>query len=616
MCGFLFQYKINTARHVLIDSAKHAMHHLKHRGPDDQGIWCEPPCVIGHHRLSIIDIEKSKQPFCDPSGRYVLAYNGEVYNYKELRQSLEPRWQFKTLGDTEVILAGLIIHGDAFISLMEGMWAFILWDKHDETAILSRDRMGKKPLFYQCHPHSFACASSLNALSTLFLSPMSEDINSTADYLRYGYYLPGTTAYQNVFEVLPGNMLIWHPQTDCQQKPYWSLPIGGFTGSKKEACQLLRETLVQSIKRRLIADVEVGAFLSGGIDSSLIVALLSKKFGINLKTFTLGFDEASFDETPYAQIIADMYTSDHFTERCHHVRMEPLIALILQHAGQPFSDSSLLPTALLSELASRTVKVVLSGDGGDELFSGYQRYQARVLLQWYTRLPKLLRKNINHLVRSIPEPVAHHSHSLLKKANLFLDIADHHQKKSPYIAPLLYSSDDFYRLAPELSDKGHPAPVLPIETEGTSFLEMMAMDALVYLPQDILAKVDRASMAYSLETRIPFLDSKVVELAFSLPSSWHRQGFKGKRMLWKTFSDLLPKQIWNRRKQGFSVPLHQWFKNNAGDDIIHLLDHIKTPLNPLYVKHLLQEHRMGQRDHGHRLWNIYVYLQWVRHDHI
>ena len=613
MCGFIFQYQEGKKSQELFRSAKKALRHIKHRGPDDEGILCNPPCIIGHQRLSIIDIEKSQQPICDFSNRYVLAYNGEIYNYKKLRNSLKKKWNFKTLGDTEVVLAGLIIYGKTFLEQMEGMWAFILWDKQEKKAFLARDRMGKKPLYFQYNNKFFACASSLKALSKLSPSSWSEDMNSTADFFRYGYYLPGTTAYKDVYEILPGNFLIWSPQTDIQQVRYWSIPIGKFTQSKESACALLKETLVRSVKRRLIADVEVGAFLSGGIDSSLIVAIIAKELGIRPKTFTIGFKEPSFDETKYAKIISNLYGTDHFERRFEVWNQEQLLSLILEHMGQPFSDSSLLPTAMVSELASEKVKVVLSGDGGDELFSGYQRYQARVLLQWYTRLPEFFRKNINRLISFFPEPFSHHSHSLIKKANLFLDIAHQHQTKSSYIAPLLYSQEDFFKLAPELKEKGHTPPALPIETEKDSFFEMMTTDALIYLPQDILSKVDRASMAYSLETRVPFLDSKVIELAFSLPSNWHRRGIRGKRMLRDTFHDFLPKSIWNRRKKGFNVPIHQWFKNGLGSQLIELSNSIKTPIKASYIRQMLQDHCNGQRDFGHKLWSIFIYLQWQDH---
>jgi len=611
MCGFIFTYKAGKNDSELLNIANRALSHISHRGPDDEALWCNSGCAIGHRRLSIIDIGGSRQPMLDPTKRYVLAYNGEVYNFKQLREALKPSWDFLTRGDTEVVLAGLIIHGEAFLERMEGMWALSFWDNDRKLLLLTRDRMGKKPLYYQQGRGEIACASELSALCCLSSAPWSEDFNSTADYLRYGYYLPGTTAYKNVHEVLPGHLLTWSPGGNIVQKPYWSLSIGGFSGSKPKARALLRELLFQAVKRRLIADVEVGAFLSGGIDSSLIVSVLSKKLCIKPKTFTIGFSEASYDERKYASHVARLAGTQHFEECFEDWDREQLTSLILKNVGQPFSDSSLLPTAMVSRVAASQVKVVLSGDGGDELFSGYQRYQARVLLRWYTRLPGILKKNIERVIKSIPEPMAHHSHSLLKKAHLFLDIVNRQKSETPYIAPLLYATDDFELLAPELSNCGHLPPALPAESREDSLLEMMASDALIYLPQDILVKVDRASMAYSLEARAPFLDHDIVKLAFSIPRPWHRRGTSGKRMLREAFSDLLPSFIWRRRKQGFGVPIHSWFRGDLGGRLLDLLGQLNTPLETSYIDQMLLDHRKGRRDHGYRLWNIYIYLRWL-----
>lgn len=610
MCGLIFSYYPGLDADGLLDLANRSLNTIAHRGPDDKGLWVEPPVIVGHRRLSIIDVSGSRQPMMDPYKRYILTYNGEIYNFKELRQEIGSRWNFKTSGDTEVVLAGLVLEGDAFLNRMEGMWALALWDHQDKTLLISRDRMGKKPLYYQTNTYGFSCASELNALAHLSTAPWQEDLDSTADYLRYGYYLPGTTAYKNIYEVLPGHFLKWRPDSNPEQFQFWSLPLEQFQGTKKAACKLLRTSLVHAVEKRLVADVEVGAFLSGGVDSSLIVAILTKMLGVQPKTFTIGFAEKSYDEKKYARQVALLYGTDHFEREFKNWDKDTLISLVLDHVGQPFSDASLLPTAMVSELASNQLKVVLSGDGADELFSGYQRYQARTLLRWYTRLPKSIKNNTERLVKLIPEPMAHHSHSILKKAHLFLDIANQQEDTPPYVAPVLYAYRDFQTLAPDLIDRGHSPPNLPSEACEDSLQEMMAADTLVYLPQDILTKVDRASMAHSLEARTPFLDRAVVELAFSLPRKWHRRGMRGKRLLYDSFSDLLPNNIWFRRKQGFGVPIHQWFRADLGNHLKELMAKIDTPLQSHFIKEMLQAHQTGQKDHGSRLWNIYIYLLW------
>lgn len=615
MCGLIFHYRRTRERGKYKDKVHRVLSKMAHRGPDDEGIIDVGNAVIAHRRLAVIDLKASRQPMCDPSRRYFIAYNGEIYNFKELKSRLMSHWNFKTSGDTEVILAGLVSMGADFLPLMEGMWALAFWDNYLERLLLSRDRMGKKPLYFKVEQKGIVAASELPVLKMLIDSPLEEDIDGAADYLRYGYYLPGTTAYKDIQEVLPGHLLTWYPRKQIKMHRYWSLKINGFKGSVDQAQEELRETMILAVKQRMLADVEVAAFLSGGIDSSLITAIMTKHCGVSPKTFTIGFKEASFDERRYARMVAAKLHTEHHEDYFETWNAEELKRLIKEHIGQPFADSSMLPTAMVSKLAAQRVKVALSGDGGDELFCGYQRYQARAILRWYTRLPHIFRRNIASLIKAIPEPMAHHSHSLLKKAYLFLDVTDRLDSESPYIAPVMYSRAIFEQLAPELANRGHSPPCIPEEARLDELQAMMVGDALVYLPQDILVKVDRASMAYSLETRAPFLDRKVIELAFSLPRKWHRSGFKGKRMLQQTFSNLLPKEIWRRRKQGFGVPIHQWFRKDLGEELEDLLDLNTTPIEEHVVRKMLSEHKNKIRDHGYRLWNIYNYLLWHVSEH-
>ncbi len=610
MCGFVFYYNQKNDEQKKIRRINNALKVLRHRGPDEKGMWQGRNAAIGHVRLSIIDLYTSNQPMVDPSNRFVLAFNGEIYNYKKLKSELELKWKFKTSGDTEVILAGLILFGTTFLSRMEGMWAIAFWDTMTETLILSRDRVGKKPLFYNRSNGSFICASELNVLSCISPAPFQEDMNSAADYLRYGYYLPGTTIYKNVFEVLPGHVLKWKAGGTPEEKPYWTLSIGNFSGTREQATTLLKEKLVCAVKKRLVADVEVGAFLSGGIDSSLIVGIVRRELNTRIKTFTIGFSEKSYDERKYANQVAEWFGTDHFSRQFENWDRDTLISLILKHAGQPFADSSILPTSLVSEIAAKKVKVVLSGDGGDELFCGYQRYLARAILRWYTRLPIFFTKNIERLVKFFPEPIAHHSRSILKKAHLFIDIVNRQKDETPYVAPLLYSHADFGKLAPDLLNYGHTPPGIPRESSCDTIQEMMAADALVYLPQDILTKVDRASMAHSLEARTPFLDSEVLKLAFSLPLAWHCNRLKGKRMLNNAFGDLLPDMVWKRRKQGFGVPIHHWFKQGLEKHLLELAGQNQTPLQIPAIENMISDHLKGKRDNGYRLWNLFIYLTW------
>jgi asparagine synthase (glutamine-hydrolysing) len=608
MCGLVFLFHPGEHADVLRKRGEGALQRIVHRGPDERGLVVETPWLVGHQRLSIVDLGSSHQPMNSADGRYLLAYNGEVYNYRELRAQLESEWRFHTDGDTEVVLAGLVRHGPGFIASMEGMWALCLWDRQTKSLLLSRDRMGKKPLYYQAEHGGFAVASELPALAALGIAPFTEDRDSTADYLRHGFFLPGTTAYHGVMEVHAGHFLEWRPGETPRQTAYWQIDTRAFTGSHADARAQLHDKLTAAVRKRMVADVEVGAFLSGGIDSSLVVSLLARDLGISPKTFSIGFKEASYDERDYARLIARQYGTDHYEECLSDWGQERLTTLILQHVGQPFFDASLLPTAIVSELASRHVKVALSGDGADELFSGYQRYQARILMRWYTRLPRPVRAAADRLVRVLPEPMAHHSRSLLKKAHLFLDAVERYEDETPYTVPRLYTRQEFGELAPELGNCGHTPPGLPEQCRPDDIVQMMCADAMIYLPQDILLKVDRASMAHSLEARAPFLDREVVELALSLPGKWHRRRFAGKWMIKETFRDYLPAAIWKRRKQGFSVPLHSWFRGRLGDELVELCRQDTGPVAVSHIRQLLQEHRRKVRDNSYRLWSIYIYL--------
>jgi asparagine synthase (glutamine-hydrolysing) len=588
-----------------------ALRALTHRGPDDSGIWSDTTTVIGHRRLSIIDVAGNRQPIADPTNRFIFSFNGEIYNYKDLRPALTQHWPFRTSGDTEVLLAGLVLHGESFLSRLEGMWAFALWDTRTGLLLLGRDRLGKKPLYYQTGGDGIACASELRALRKLSGGIWEEDPASTADYFRYGYYLPGTTAYRDVREVLPGNVLHWSAAHGVRQTPYWRLSVGHYAGTYAQACLELKEKMIIAVRRRMVADVEVGAFLSGGVDSSLIVGIMTQELGIHPKTFTIGFENKTYDESAYARAMSERWGTDHHEHRLKNWDRDLLSKLVLEHVGQPFCDSSLLPTAQVSQLAAHYVKVALSGDGGDELFSGYQRYHARMLLRWYTRLPRALRQAARKIIQRLPEPFSHHSRSLLKKAHLFFDITDRLDAETPYVAPVFYSNTEFANLVPDLASAGQAQPFIPAECHADAVQEMMVADGLVYLPQDILAKVDRASMAYSLESRCPFLDRDVVELAYSLPRAWHRDHFNGKRLLRDSFAQLLPRSVLNRRKQGFAVPVHDWFRQDLAGELETLLHHSTSPLSHEYVMAMLANHRAGRRDHGYRLWGIYIYLLWL-----
>lgn len=614
MCGLTFLYDPDLGREALAARSRAAIERLQHRGPDGHGTRDEDRWSMGHARLAIIGIADGQQPMSDVSARWTIAYNGEIYNYKELRRELSPRWTFLTNCDTEVLLAGLVLEGSRFLVRMNGMWAFALWDDAEATLLLARDRMGKKPLYYRAERSRLACASELPALRALSGSAATVDLDSLADTLRYGFPLPGHTIDTGSEEVLPGHLLAWKPGQEPQQFPYWTL-AGRETVPVAQAAEHVRALLESAVQYRLVADVEVGSFLSGGIDSSLVSALAARHLQHPLHTFSIGFEDPTYDERAPAARMAVHLGTRHESAVYRDSDRRQISALLAHHLGMPFGDASLLPTAAVSALASRHVKVALSGDGADELFGGYQRYLGRALLRWYTRLPRPLQRSAEALLRVLPEPLQHHSKSMLKKAKLFIrgvELARLSGADSSYVAPRIFGEAELVTLAPSLAGRGHAPPALPERTRGDDVLGMMHADALVYLPQDILVKADRASMAHSLEQRCPFLDYRLVETALSLGSAQHFRGLRGKALLRQAFSGALPPWLWRRRKQGFAVPVGEWFRGVLADDMLGLLKSSDQHwIVPGEVERLIREHRAGAIDHGQRLWLLWTYAVWM-----
>lgn len=585
---------------------------MSRRGPDGSGVDVLGHAGLGHARLSIVGLTDSRQPMIALDGRYALTYNGEIYNYKELRTSLSEKWDFRTTGDTEVLLAGLIVEGESFINRLEGMWAFAFWDRKLEKLLLCRDRMGEKPLYYFHGVESLGAASELPALNKLAGRKWQEDLDTTADYFRYGYPLPGATFFKDVWELPPGCSLTWGPGADPVIERYWSPRVAKYQGNYQTAVEDLQFRLTEAVGRRLLADVKVGTFLSGGVDSSVVAAIGARLTGSQLESFTIGFSDSAYDESAFAKRTANYLGIKNHSALVDNLRFEAFEEVLLERIGQPFHDSSLVPTSAVCELASSQVKVALSGDGADELFGGYQRYRARKILNVYMGLPASSRNAMRAVVEKLPEPESHHSRSILKKLHLFMNVVDRREAEQPYIAPCFFSQEHYSEIFPELVGIGKHFDRPWTSSESLSDIkQMMLSDSFVYLPQDILTKVDRASMHSSLEARAPFLDSSVVELALSLPVEWTHGWTYSKKIIGSAFSDYLPGDVWKRNKQGFAVPISRWFREELGASLERLLStSISTVINPNGILKLLRAHRAGSADYGYRLWLVYVYLLW------
>ncbi|MGH8158699.1 MAG: asparagine synthase (glutamine-hydrolyzing) [Rhodanobacter sp.] len=587
-----------------------ALQRLKHRGPDETGCFVGDDFIAGHTRLAIIDLKGGHQPMRDPGGHWLLVFNGEIYNYRELRAQLEGRWNFRDDSDTEVLLAGLVTEGARFVERLDGMWAFVFHDAVSGDMLLSRDRFGKKPLYYRHHAAAFACASELPALEVLTPDvAATEDVAGIADYFRYGYALPGTTCVAGVREVLPAHTLRLRADGSIIQERYWAPSVEPWTGSFGEAAEQVRELLTQGVRRRQLAsDVEVGAFLSGGVDSTTVCALAQESGFGKLRTFTAGFAEPTYDErAPAARAAAELGTL-HTAEEIKPEMAAALATELPRRMGQPFGDSSLVPSALVASVAARHVKVVLTGDGSDEIFGGYARYMGRLLRQRYHRLPASLRSIVERGVLATPEPYAHHSGSLLKRAHLFVRLA--REDRDTYIGPPAIRKETLAQLVPGLG-AGNPMPDRPWPDDPDELKHMLLMDCLVYLPQDILQKVDRATMMSSLEARSPFLDKELFEFVIRVPRQWHFSGLRGKRLLQAAMRGRVPDFIWARRKQGFASPVSHWLRNWLGDDLLAMTDSGDTGVvDAAGLRALLREHRAGRADHSQPLWLAYAYLRW------
>ncbi len=587
---------------------------LAHRGPDAQGIWMDGPAGIGHRRLSIIDIEASTQPMEEESGRYVIAFNGEIYNYLELRRELESQGVcFRTSGDTEVLLKGLALQWTGFLGRVNGMFAFALWDIVEKRLLLARDRMGVKPIYYGRGPGgSLYFASELQALRGMPLD-FSLDSDAMGRYLVSGFIPSPHTVFKGVKELRPAHYLEWSLGKERVER-YWSLPGIDHDlcrSGEKELCERLVSLLKSSVEIRLRSDVPLGAFLSGGLDSSIIVWAMKELEVTDLHTFSIGFDQDDFDESAFASEVAAMFGTRHHGFSATLSPLELLTPLVA-HYGQPYGDSSSIPTWRLSDLTRREVTVALSGDGGDELFCGYQRYRAARLLGLYRRLPSALRGELlAPLARSLPEGTGYYGKSLKKKIKLFCELdqrIDHHRWDihagfftcSEAEALLGSGTLDWTKWANEA--QGPWADLVEA---------MVRHDLLHYLPDDILVKVDRASMAHALEVRSPFLDVRLVEFAASLPMEFKLRGHETKYILRRAFDHRLPSSSLTRAKHGFAVPVGEWFKAGLGLALEEMVDN-GVLVDGKMVRRLLGEHRVCRRDNGHRLWLILFLEHWQR----
>ena len=598
---------------------------LNHRGPDETGTWHDHDVALGHARLKIIDLVGSKQPMVDALGRYVLVFNGEIYNFLQLREELASRGTtFQTTGDTEVLLYSFATHKEGCLKSLNGMFAFAAWDRRDRKLFLARDRMGQKPLYYYHDDHFFAFGSEIKSILSVPGINRELDVIALDNYLKYGFISAPRTAYKKIKKLPPAHCLVYDGKKTALNK-YWHIPFPSSPNQTPiaESATILREELEKAVRLRLVSDVPLGAFLSGGIDSTVITALMGL-LESDVKTFCVGFEEDSYDERSHSKIVAERFKTNHTEYILEDYEVESLLPKLISHFDEPFGDSSALPTFHLSRITRKSVTVALSGDGGDELFGGYSRYVGRRLAYYYNQLPRLLRERfLKRFIAMFPDNSRYYAKSIIKKAKLFINMASRIDKGPLEVLPVVFGDAERERLlAPDfaaqvanLASEEKEDEIIKFSRQFSRLDEishMMWVDLHTYLPDDILVKVDRMSMAHSLEVRSPFMDHNIVEFVCSLPVEQKLKGLTTKYILRKAFENTIPQDVIKRPKQGFAVPLAAWFRGKlrelAHDSLI--AGDLSDFLDREYIKRILLEHQHGRCDNSHNLWILLIFAMW------
>ncbi len=604
---------------VNADLLNQAASMLHRRGPDDSGVWTGNGVGLAHRRLSILDVSTAgHQPMQSPDGRFVIVYNGELYNFAELRQGLgdaDRQWQSNS--DTEVILAGYAQWGVACLKRFHGMFAFAIWDKKEGVLFAARDRMGVKPFYYHHCANCFAFASRPRALFPLFPA-LSKKIDEHAlrFYLESGYVPAPHSIYKDVHKLPPAHYVLVDDK-GLRLERYWDFrdiqpEISWVKRREEDLLDELDEIVSRSVGSRLISDVPLGAFLSGGIDSSLVVAIMAKHLSQPVKTFTIGFAEKSYDESLHAQAVAEYLGTEHY---CEHLQVNDLIQLLptfQEEYDEPFFDSSAFPVMAVSRLARQHVTVSLSGDGGDELFGGYHYYQIAQKLNHFFNLPSQVRLGIASLVGMLPQHKLKLLAGALRQTDRTAAFAfsrsiakDFNEVLHPLLLNRTQSINALFSSASEVFPKGlHPSE------------QGMRLDAFYTLSDDYLQKVDVASMAFSLESRDPLLDQDLVEWAMKLPIQWKLRRGMNKYLLRQLAYRYVPKKILDRPKQGFSVPIDSWLRGPLkfwAEERLHDKTLFgKVPLDQTAVLAIWKMHSTGKRNVHPLLWSILMFLNFVK----
>ena len=633
MCGIAGWINFNTTESSQNrEDILHSMcETIVHRGPDSEGLWVDDTVALGMRRLSIIDLKTGDQPVFNEDKSVIVMMNGELYNYREVRADLENRGhRFTTQSDTEILPHLYEEYGDALVDQVNGMYAFSLWDSRKKKLIIARDRFGEKPLYYGVFDGKLIWASEPKAILAHPSVNVELDLNALRHYVSFDYVPAPMSIYKGIHKLPAAHILIVE-NGEVRTRKYWDISWqkpdreGGLNGSHpakslSHKADELRDLLSDAVRMRLVSDVPLGILLSGGIDSSTVAAFATQHATEKVKTFSIGFEEDSFDESKYARQVATHLNTEHYEDKLSATTAGDLISEIGKWLDEPMSDGSLIPTYLLARFVRKHVTVALGGDGGDELFAGYPMYYAHSVAARYNAIPSFVRSGlIEPLVNALP--VSTNNLSFDYKAKRFIraskydDVARHHawfgsfspdQHESLFTKDVLAQTDeDIYGGVRDLVGR----------SDATNVIERMQYaDINYYLAEDILTKVDRAAMAVSLETRAPFLDPRVGQFAASIPVEYKLKGKSGKVILKAAMKDLLPDNILHRPKKGFGIPIAEWLKGRLNPLLHDMLDPHRLNqqglFNAEFAQQLVKEHETGKASHHKELWTLLVFQLW------
>jgi asparagine synthase (glutamine-hydrolysing) len=595
-----------------------------HRGPDQDGFFIKENVGLAMRRLSIIDLASGKQPIHSQDKTKWIVFNGEIYNYQELRKDLEEKGVvFYTNSDTEAIVNLYQLHGADCLQHLRGMFAFAIWDETEQSLFIARDRVGKKPILYSKQPNGdLIFGSEFKAVLQHPNVSREVDYDAIDSYLSYLCVPAPQTAFKSIRKLEPGHWLLWK-NGEIKTQRYWQPDFSKkIKISETEAIEETTRILRESVKLRMISEVPLGAFLSGGVDSSAVVALMAQESSQPVKTFSIGFEEQDFSELKYAKAVAQ-HVGAEYNEFIVKPNALEILPMLVEHYGEPYADSSAIPTYYVSKETRKFVTVALNGDGGDESFAGYERHVAMKIAETYHKVPGFLRKSLVEFPVNL-FPTSELKRSRVRDAKRFLQAASLPKTERYFRWMSTFNravkAEVYTQEFTKTVENNHASRFLEewyAKSNGNGILDATLLtDQMTYLPNDLLVKVDIASMANSLEARSPFLDHKVIEFAASLPENLKMKGFETKSLLKKVAARLVPKEVIYRRKMGFGVPIGNWFRGEMKGFVKEILLSEKSLkrgiIKPEFIEKYVREHTQGEFDHTHQIWTLLMLEMWFQ----